>query len=157
MTADPTPVPLPPAGTLVTVDLPSVPSTEFEVIARLKAPPQDVKVTVSIDNEYSPPVVRHWVALHYRFRGKLGYFGTWLKKVSDDVAQAGGYVIGFNISDACNLRPKNESPDDYTPDGDWECMFVVVKIKPKAVVDADRAAWDQALRDLVASHRRPAR
>ncbi len=156
MTSDPA-VPAPPAGVLVTVDLPRVPSTEMEVIARLKHPPDDIKVTLNIDNDRSPPTVRHWVAMHYRFGGKLGYFGTWLKKISDDVSQAGGYVLGFNISDACNLRPKNESPDDYGPDGDWECMFVVVKIKPKAVVDADRAAWDQALRDLLASHRRPAR
>ncbi len=134
--------------------VPPLPGTEFEVIARLKTVPKDVHVTVTIRTERPEPQARHWVELHYSFEGKLGGFGTWLKKISDDVDQAGGYVTGINISDASDLRPANDRPDDYSPDGKWSCMFVVVRIKPKVVAHAEQAAWDQAIRDIFARGKR---
>lgn len=133
--------------------VPPLPGTEFEVISRLKDKPKDVQLTVTVRTEDDPPETRHWVKLHYSFAGKLGYFGTWLKKISEDVDQAGGYVTGFNISDASDLRPANERPDDYRPDGQWACMFVVVRIKPKVVAHREQAMWDQAVRDIFARGR----
>ena len=133
--------------------VPPLPGTEFEVIARLKTKPKDVQLTVTVRTEDDPPETRHWVKLHYSFKGKLGGFGLWLQKISADVDQAGGYVTGFNISDVSDLRPDNERPDDYRPNGPWQCMFVVVRLKPKVVVHRDQAMWDQAVRDIFARGR----
>lgn len=112
------------------------------VIPALKIKPRRCEVTTIQDDDKGE---QSYLYLTYSFKGKLSGLGTFLTRIANDIQAAGGYVASIAIP---SLRPANEDPGDLKPDGPWQELSVRCWVKSICVVEADRKAWAEAIRDI---------